>query len=1123
MKKNDRDRHVPLLTKTIRIMKVTSLCNLLAVCSISASSYAQSLKFSIHKQNSSISEVFKEIEKKSDFTFFFNDNQINVKQKVNVSANNASIEDVLAQVLQNTGYNYQIIDKQILIKVSENDVMVVPAVAQSDKKITGTVLDATGMPVIGANVMVKGTTNGTITDMDGKFSLDVEEGATLVVSYIGFANQEIKVGKQTNLSIAMKEDAEALDELVVVGYGTMKKKDLTGSVSVAKGDDLIKSQSFSPLENLKGKVSGVNIFSNTGQPGGASKVIIRGTGTINSSANPLYVVDGVVMENFKYLNPNDIESVQVLKDASSTAIYGARGANGVVLVTTKRGLHNDGIVVNYDGSVSVGTMARYMDVLDANEFMEAYKLGLENSNRWYGTNYSTNLSDYFTDPNLFTSDGRPLYNTDWQKESTRNTVSHNHQLSVQHGGEKSSSGIFLNYTDQEGLMLNNYMKRMNVKFVYDVHPIKWLSTEFNLSVNHTWANEIDDMGAGSALPRRTMIEMLPFMPVKFPDGTWSNPTMIKDARGFEVYPNPVHQLTTVESRQYRTQIFGNAAFIFHILPGLDLRTQMGVDAYQYKSKNYAPKDLMNFSYPDGSASIGHDESLYWQEETYLTYQNTFDLHRINVMTGMSWQERNYWNSGGSTGGFSDDLFGSDNLGAGTKPNPPYSGTNKWSMNSYFLRAAYSYNDKYMATLTGRVDGSSRFGSNNKYAFFPSMGLGWLMSNEEFMEDVSSISLLKLHTSYGVTGNSEIGIYQSLATMSSGTTLIGGERVPSSSISRLANPDLEWEKSKQFDVGFNLNFFADRLNFDISYYNKKTVDLLLYRPVPYTTGFGSVLDNIGSVRNQGLEFMMNTINIKKCNFLWSSSLNFSYNKNKIIKLGENDEDILPGPDFIGQPQTILRVGESVSSFYGYKRLGIWGEDEADEAKKHGAHVGEAKRSDEREIIGCGLPEVMGSFINTVTWNNFDFTLDLQFSIGGDVMQEFLCTAEDRFGLTNGLSTILHGSWNPNNPNSYVQATRLAPMSGSSLETDSHWVCNGSYLRGNLIQLGYTFDQSMLNKLHMKGLRLYFNVNNAFVICSKDFKGYDPEASSYGDNKWGQNIFFYQYPKARTYTLGLNLTF
>lgn len=458
MKKNDRDRHVPLLTKAIRIMKVTSLCNLLAVCSISASTYAQSLKFSIHKQNSSISEIFKEIEKKSDFTFFFNDNQINVKQKVNVSANNANIEDVLAQVLQNTGYDYQIIDKQILIKVSDKDVMVVPSVAQGNKKITGIVLDATGMPVFGANVIEKGTTNGTITDMDGKFSLEAREGAVLVVSYIGFANREIKIGSQTNLSIALKEDAEALDELVVVGYGAQKKVNLTGAISSVKFDEELSNR---PITNasqaLAGKVSGVWISQNSGQPGeDNAQLRVRGWGTMNNS-DPLVIIDGVEGV-FSQVNPNDIESISVLKDAASAAIYGSKAANGVILVTTKTGKNLEKTQVDLNSYVGVQQLGRRYDlVTNSAELMKMANQAMINNGS--KTIFPESLIADF-------ESGTDCYkypNTDWYNVIYRNALVTEHNLSIRGGTEKLSSFVSLNYLNQEGIMVNTQSERYGIR------------------------------------------------------------------------------------------------------------------------------------------------------------------------------------------------------------------------------------------------------------------------------------------------------------------------------------------------------------------------------------------------------------------------------------------------------------------------------------------------------------------------------------------------------------------------------------------------------------------------------------------------------------------------------------
>lgn len=695
--------------------------------------------------------------------------------------------------------------------------MVKYGIVQQNEKVTGTVVDSNGESVIGANVTIKGTSIGTTTDLDGNYVLEAKKGDILQISYIGYLTQEIEVGNMSVINITLIEDSKILDEVVVVGYGVQRKSDVTGSISVTKSDDMLRQQAFSALDGLKGKASGVNIFSNSGQPGGGSRVMIRGIGTINSSSDPLYVVDGVVMEDFKYLNPNDIERIEVLKDASSSAIYGARGANGVILVTTKRGKQGEGIQVSYNGSVSMGAMAKYMDVLDAFEFIEATMQGLENANKWYGQNYSLNVSDHFSDPNLFTKDGKPIYNTDWQREATRTAWSHNHQLSIQQAGKKSSMGAFLNYTDQQGLLLNTYMKRVNAKMAYDAHPTNWLSTAVNVLVNHTWGNEAEE-GGGNMDARRSMIEMVPFLPVKFLSGQWSNSSTISDSFGFEGMANPVHVLTTQERKRYRTQIFGNAALTFHLLPGMDLKTQFGVDAHFNKSKEYSPKDLLNISYPNGSASIGNTNSLYWQEETYLNYNTILNsIHRINAMAGLSWQQRTVTTESMSTSGFSDDFFGTDNMGVGTIPGVPASSYSAWAMNSYFLRGAYTYNDKYMATLTARVDGSSRFGTNNKYAFFPSLGLGWLISNEKFMEDATSVDQLKLHASYGVTGNSEIGTYRSLATVGSGNILLDGTRAPSSYTLRLANPDLEWEKTKQFDFGFNLSLFKYRMNFDVSYY------------------------------------------------------------------------------------------------------------------------------------------------------------------------------------------------------------------------------------------------------------------------------------------------------------------
>ena len=1032
----------------------------------------------------------------------------------------------------------------LLSAFSVNAAMAAPAPAgtvdevmavQQGKKVTGVVVDGTGEPVIGANVVVKGTTNGTITDFDGNYTIEgVSANDVLVISYIGYLSQEVPVGNQSMIKVTLKEDTQTLDEVVVVGYGTMKKSDVTGSISTAKGDDLVKNQSFSALDNLRGKVSGVNIFSNSSQPGAYSnRVVIRGIATINSSSNPLYVVDGVVMENFDLVNPNDIESMEVLKDASAAAIYGARGANGVIMVTTKRGKKDgEGVAISYQGSVSVSSIARKMDLLNAQEWTDTFMKGLENENKWLGTNWSLNRTDWFTDRNYFDANGNPIYDTDWQDEATRTAVSHNHQLNIQQAGKNSSMGAFLNYTDQQGIMLNTYNKRLNAKMAYDADPTKWLSTSVNVLVNHTWGRYTPEDGGGQEA-RRTMIEMLPWLPVYEPGTNKYTTSTSPSLSGFnlEGMSNPVFILNDQRRMKYNTQIFGNAALTFHLAEGLDLKTQFGLDSHNITYRGYSSVGLNNISMPNGWAEYENWNTLYWQEETYLTYNKVLGDHRINAMAGLSWQERTYRRNKSKTEGFSDDFYEDYNMIVGTTPKSPESDWTRWAMNSYFLRFAYTYKDRYSATVTGRIDGSSKFGDNNKYAFFPSAGLAWNVSQEDFLKDSNLISNLKLHTSYGLTGNSEIDPYKSLGKIKSETLLLNGTRAPYSYMETMPNPDLKWEKTGQFDVGFNLGLFHNRLNFDVSYYNKKTTDLLLDCPVPHSTGFSTIFKNIGSVRNQGLDIMVNGTPVQG-EFTWNSTVNLNFNKNEILHLGDTDADVYLY-DWVGGG-SILRVGESMGSFYGLVRNGIFTEEDYKAGKCEKNQIGRPDRSESREIIGQGLPDWTGSWVNNFSYKNFDLTVDFQFVWGVETLQRFMHSTYDRFGMTNGLSNILYDGYNGTNAGTMEQAIFLAydkPHGGGDTTTDSQWVANGSYLRLNMLQLGYTFDSSVAKKVGLSGLRLYLSGNNLFQIVSKDFLGYDPESTSEvssssgvsSGSQFGQNMTFFSYPRARTFTFGVNVTF
>lgn len=1023
--------------------------------------------------------------------------------------------------------------------------------AQNVKEISGTVTDSKGELVISGTVKVKHTTTATITDINGKYKISAPTNGTLVFSYLGYQTKEVPVSSISGntLDVVLQEESNMLDEFVVVGYGTMRKSDLTGSVSTTKGKDIIKQQSFSALEGLKGKAAGVNIFTNTGQPGGEMRVIIRGISTINASASPLYIVDGVAMSDFNLLNPNDIESIEVLKDASAAAIYGARGANGVIMVTTKRGNAGEGVHISYDGSVSISHMQRKMDVMNSAEWMAAFKQGLENANAWQGKNFDTDLSKIFTDERLFRADGTPIYDTDWQDEATRTAISHNHQLSIQRTGKDSSVGAFLNYTDQQGILLNSYYKRVNGKLSYDDKPTKWLSTSVNLLVNHTWGNRTSDNPYNQGA-LRTMNEQLPFLPVMI-DGHYAQTSdvittaILNDKNdpnsGYQNFSpegvgNPVELQKRIKQMTYNTQIFGNAALTFHLMKGLELKTQLGIDYHNSRGAGYipfTPRPMINQE-SEGYASASNSNALYWQEETYLTWLKDFDKHHINAMAGMSWQAREYTYFSASDSKFVDDYYDIYNLGSGSNRPSVGSDYDKWAMNSYFLRVAYNYDDTYLATVTARYDGSSKFGQNNKYAFFPSVGLGWLASNEAFLRDNKTISKLKLHTSFGLTGNSEIGTYRSLATMSQSNVIIGNELHLVSYLDNMPNPNLKWEKTAQWDFGFELGLFNNRLNFDISYYYKYTSDLLLNRPVPESTGFSSIMDNIGAVSNQGLDILVTAYPIQTADFQWTSTLNLGFNKNRVEKLDEaatvdpiSGKRQITTDGFVGYDM-IIREGEPLSSFYGYKRAGIYDghpENWDPETMNIPSTIGEKVTYKERQIIGNGLPDWTGSFINTFNYKNFDMTIDFQFSWGAEIMQEYYHSTVARF-LTNGLDRLYEEAWHPTlNPGGVEQAIRLNNFGqGANNQADDDWVCDGSYLRCNMIQLGYTFDKKTIEKLGLSALRIYANVNNLFLITASDYLGYDPDNSTrLGDNNWGASRQFFSYPRPRTFTLGVNLTF
>jgi len=1081
-------------------------------------------KISFQVENMKIKNVLKIIEQHAAARFGYQPQLVDSNRMVSLMVEDTPVISVL-NMLFDSSIKFDEVGSMIIFKPAATNVEIFAT-------ISGKVTDAeTGEALPGVNVLVKGTANGTSTDIEGKYTLQAENSeAVLVFTFVGYESQEVPLNSRVIIDVQLAAEKKQLQEVVVVGYGTQRKIDVTGAVVSVKAEDMLTKPVTNALEGLQGRVAGVDVSLNSGAPGGLPTVVIRGVGSLNSSTNPLYIVDGVAMSDIRFLNPYDIQNVEVLKDASSASIYGARGSNGVILITTKRGGVGQRANVTYDGSFSVGELPRELPVLNSREFLDVLRGGMANNPIW-GVAPKTLIT---TNPLIFNADGSPKYNTNWQRETTRTAISNNHEIGIQTKGENSSTGIFLNYSYNQGIMINSDLRRYYLKLANDTKISKWLDFGINALVNSSGENFVPPCTGGNS-PTRTMIEYPSIFPVKYPDGTWAHNQQASDLSFLDTAENPVKALQQQTNLINRTEIFGNTFLNFKIAKGLEFKTQFGMDYLNSTTRYYSPSTLINSATQRGVASINNSQTFYWQQENFLSFKRQFGLHSINAVGGASWQANTVRTLGASTQYFVDDYYRENNLGAGAQPNTPSSNYTYWSINSYFLRAGYTYADKYMLTLSGRIDGSSRFGKSNKYGAFPAIGVGYVLSKENFMKDFSTIDYLKLRASYGETGNTEIGSYQSLATMQSGTTLLNGQRVNTAYVGRLPNPDLKWEKSKQFDIGFELEMYNSRITLEMDYYHKLTSDLLLNKPIPTSTGYQSVLTNIGSVSNRGADIGLQTWNVKTGHFDWKTSFIANYNKNRVEKLGSNDEDIFPGPYWNPVPNgfTILRVGEPVGSFWGYERLGTWSTADVAAAKaadpNFSKRPGEEKESNDKKIVGKGQPDWSGSFINNFRYKNFDFMMDLQFSQGASVVQAFLFSSEDRTGYSNSLKTVLN-SWTPQNQNTPIQQLRFAPSAGQAAIFDTHWVGDGSFMRGRNLALGYTLGNSALERLKIKRLRFYISAQNLFLIKAKSYLGYDPQNITFnfdtqgqGAPPYGQNIEFYQYPKARTFTMGVNVNF
>ncbi|MBN1117183.1 MAG: TonB-dependent receptor [Bacteroidales bacterium] len=1020
------------------------------------------------------------------------------------------------------------------------------AYSQANKTITGIVTSSMDQtPIPGATIVIKGTSKGTVTDLDGKYSIEVPEGGVLVFSYLGFLTEERIVDAQSTINVALIEDITKLDEVVVVGYGTMKRSDLTGAVASVTADDIKKSVSTSLDQALQGRVAGVFVTQNTGQPGGSVSVRIRGINTFSNN-EPLYVVDGVPVSSntLNIINPNDIVSMEVLKDASATAIYGSRASNGVVLVSTNRGVEGK-TSITYDGSFALQQLPFKMDVMNLQEYasysMERYEMT------------GIGFQEEYRDPSIL-GDG-----TDWQEELFRTAPMQNHQLSISSGSKATQYSLSFGYYDQEGIAVGTDFSRLTTRLNIDNKTTKWLNIGTSISISQS-TNHIT-VTDGSLI--NLAIQQAPDIPARNPDGSFGGPY----DSNFPI-SNPLAEALLRENYKKDAFVQGNAYAEIKLLEGLTIRNEfggnMGFNNSYYFNPTYELGTIVN-EINESRRSAGYNQ--YWLVKNYLTYNNTIgEAHSISVMVGHEAQESRYENlSGSRTGFFTNDIRALDAGDLSTAQNGGSSGS--WAIESYFGRANYNLHDKYLLTATYRADGSANFGPENRWGFFPSFSAAWKLSNETFMQNLNVVNNLKLRAGWGIVGNQNSEGYAYGATLG----VVGSDISSAALQGRLANPDLKWEGTSSYNLGVDLNMFQNRVEFITDVYYKKIENLLLRPPYPsYVgtdswTGEGAVTTpwkNIGAMENKGIEFTLNTVNLDRGGFFWKSGFIFSVNKNKVLKLTA-DNSVLNGE--IGTniiTQSI--VGEPIAQLYGYIVDGMFTEyddffyinkegladtmaiPEGESISPNSIWVGDIKWKDlnedgvinekDRTFMGDPNPDFQFSLNNYFSYKGFDLNIYLTGVYGNEIYNMTQNKNQNPMSRFNMLSSVQNFARieliDPEGDasdleNVYISnpTTTIPRIDPGNLNTNdrisTRYVEDGSYLRIKNLSLGYTLPKNLLNKVHIANLRMYVNIQNLYTFTK--YSGYDPEVGSMNQNMLLSSIDDGRYPSQRLFTFGINITY
>lgn len=1043
--------------------------------------------------------------------------------------------------------------------------------------VSGTVSDQTG-PVIGASVIEKGTTNGTMTDNDGHFTLTVSKGAVIEISSIGYKTQEITVGAQTNFTVTLSEDNEFLDEVVVVGYGSMKKSDLAGASVSMKESDLKGSIISSLDQSLQGRAAGVTAVTTSGAPGSSSSIRVRGQATINANAEPLYVIDGVIVQGggntgadfglgdalgngkvstispLSTINPADIVSMEILKDASATAIYGAQGANGVVLITTKHGKSGEA-KFSYDGMVAMSRQAVRLNMMNLREYAQYYNEMIEE-----GDIYETN--PYYATPSLL---GK---GTNWQDEIFRTAWQHQHQLSAQGGSDKVQYYVSGSYMDQQGTIIGSNFNRFSVRTNLDAQLKKWLK----LGVNATYAITNDNLKLADSNQGLIYYSLttIPDIPVYDVNGNYSS-----TIREGYTSPNPVALAMMDEILLKRKKLSGNIYAELTPIKHITWRTELGFDMGESDANRYKPMiDLGGWVRSQNSISYQKNSNYFWQLKNYLTYANQWGKHSVTAMVGQEcWESKWNYLSGSNTDLPSDEVH---NVALATGTPSISSGFGSSSMASFFTRETYNYGDRYLGTYTYRYDGSSNFGPKNRWAGFHSVALAWRFSNEKFFEPVKKvIDNGKLRLGWGQTGNSSIGSYAWGAAITRMPSALGMGFRPSN----IPNTSIRWESQEQYNVGLDLGFFNGRLNLTVDAYYKRSDDMLMSMQLPSymgTQGNGSSKlqapkGNYGSIENKGLEITLDAHPVQLKNFSWDSNFQISFNKNKLLSLSDTENATLVGYGQWGDVVCVSEIGKPLYNFYGYKVEGVYKDlDDIQNSAKPAKYpadgvfsrgntvwVGDIKYKDvdengiiderDRTDLGSPLPKFTFGWTNTFRYRNLDLSIFLNGSYGNKVMNyNSLTLTHMNSTWTNQLQSVVSkrarlepidptivyadgSKWfdhidnvRVKNPGTKIPHTSINDPNDNDRISD-RYVEDGSFLRIKNITLGYTFPKALLNKAKIENLRVYVNIQNLYTFTK--YTGYDPEvgASTQDSSGLTYGLDNGRYPSPAMYSFGLNITF